>query len=49
MDYKRLADVIRNFDNIEILANEIESLIDTSSEEMETIDDLTEFLEYELS
>ena len=45
MDYKKLADVIREFDDIELLASEIESL---DGEGVESIDELTEFLEDEL-
>lgn len=46
-DYKALANVIRKFEDIELLAHEIESLVDMP--EVETVDDLTEFLETELS
>lgn len=47
MDYKALADVVRKFEDIELLAQEIESLVDMP--EVQTVDDLTEFLETELS
>jgi hypothetical protein len=51
MDYKRLADLIRQFANIELLACEVES-IDDSQEvetiEVETIEDLADFLRGEL-
>lgn len=47
MDYKALAEVVRRFDNVELLAAEIESLQDNMTE-VETIDDLTEVLEDEL-
>lgn len=47
MDYKALAAVVRKFANIELLAAELETLQD-SQLEVETIDDLTEFLEDEL-
>lgn len=46
MDYKRLADLIRQFANIELLACEVESLDDT--QEVETIDELADFLSDEL-
>lgn len=46
MDYKRLSELIRRFVNIELLAQEIESLEDMP--EIETIDDLSGFLEEEL-
>ena len=46
MDYKKLADTIRKFANIELLANEVESIGDEQN--IDTIDDLTEFLETEL-
>ena len=45
MDYKKRAVVIREFDDIELLASEIESL---DGEGVESIDELTEFLEDEL-
>lgn len=47
MDYKALAEVVRKFANTELLAAEIESL-QNNMEEIETIDDLTDFLEDEL-
>lgn len=46
MDYKSLADTIRKFANIELLANEIENIEDEN--EVDTIDDLRDFLELEL-
>lgn len=46
MDYKKLADTIRKFANIELLANEVESIEDEQG--VCEIDDLTEFLETEL-
>ena len=46
-DYKRLANVIKGFANIDILAYEIEELGYLNNPE--TIDELTEFLEGELS
>lgn len=47
MNFKRLADVIRRFEEIDFLASEIETL--TSNRDVETVDDLTEFLEDELN
>lgn len=47
MDYKKLAEIIRRFSNNELLALEIESLTDIS--DVETIDDLSDFLEEELN
>ena len=47
MDYKALAEVIRKFENVELLAAEIESLHENMIE-VETVDNLTEFLEDEL-
>lgn len=44
--YQRLADVVRRFDDIELLAQEIESI--EESQEIETVDELTDFLEDEL-
>ena len=46
MDYKRLAELVRQFDNTELLANEIETLED--DKEVETIDELADFLRDEL-
>lgn len=46
MDYKRLAELIRQFANTELLASEVESLVDMP--EVETIDELADFLSDEL-
>lgn len=46
MDFKRLADVIRKFWDVEYLIDEIETLSDDQG--IETVDDLTEFLEDKL-
>lgn len=46
MNFKRLADVIRRFEDIDFLVSEIETLPD--GRDIETIDDLTDFLEDEL-
>lgn len=46
MDFKKLAEVLRKFEDINFLATEIESLDCKSG--VETVDDLTEFLEQEL-
>lgn len=45
--YTRLADLIRAFDDIRLLAQEIESLAD-SAEGIETLDELADFLQDEL-
>lgn len=47
MDYKRLAGIVRMFANTELLATEIESLEDMP--DIETIDDLSDFLKEELN
>lgn len=49
MDFEKLADVIRRWENINIdlLINEIELL--TDRQDVETVDDLTDYLEEELS
>lgn len=44
--YKALAEVIRNFGNIDLLAQEIESI--EEDQQIETIEELTEFLQDEL-
>jgi hypothetical protein len=46
MDYKRLAELVRQFDNTDLLAYEIETLID--DQDVETIDELSNFLRDEL-
>ena len=46
MDYKRLAELVRQFDNTDLLAYEIETLID--DQDVETIDELSDFLRDEL-
>ena len=46
MNYSKLADLIRQFNSTELLANEIESIED--SQKIETIDDLCDFLGDEL-
>lgn len=46
MMYKELADLIRLFDNIELVAQEIESIEENQG--IETIEDLTDFLKDEL-
>lgn len=43
MDYKRLANLLRQFDDIALLAHEIQEC-----EDVETIDELSDYLEYEL-
>lgn len=45
--YEKLADLVRKFDSIDLLANEIETLI-TYPEEVDTIDELVDFLQTEL-
>ena len=45
--YKKLADLVRTFDSIDLLATEIESLED-HIEAVETVDDLVDFLQTEL-
>lgn len=49
MDFKKLASIVGRWGNINIdlLINEIELLAD--SQDVETVDDLTEYLEEELS
>lgn len=44
--YKRLAELIRIFDNIELLAAEIESLVENA--DVKTLDELADFLQTEL-
>lgn len=46
MNYERLARIIRRIANVELLAVEIESLKEMP--DIETIDDLSDFLEEEL-
>ncbi len=46
MDFKKLAEVLRKFEDINFLATEIESL--NYNSDVKTVDDLTEFLEQEL-
>lgn len=46
MDFTRLANIVRRYDDIEFLASEIEALEGT--EEVESVDDLSEALEDEL-
>lgn len=46
MNYKRLADLVRQFDNTELLASEIETIED--DQDVETIDELADFLSDEL-
>ncbi len=41
--YEKLANLVRAFDSIDLLANEIESLVD-HTEKVETIDELVDFL-----
>lgn len=45
--YEKLANLVRAFDSIDLLASEIESLVDYT-EEVDTIDDLVDFLQTEL-
>ncbi len=45
MDYKRLATVIRRFENVELLASEIEN---ADVQGVVTINELSEYLEDEL-
>jgi hypothetical protein len=47
MDYKALAEVIRRFESLELLAIEIETL-ENGELDIDTVDDLTEFLQDEL-
>lgn len=47
MDYKRLAEIVRRYANVELLAAEIESLVDMP--DIETVDGLSNFLEEELN
>ncbi len=47
MDFKRLADIVRQFGDTDLLAAEIEAL--EGSPEIESIDDLSEVLEDEIS
>ena len=46
MNYKGLADLVRQYDNTGLLADEIETLED--SQDVETLDELAEFLKNEL-
>ena len=46
MDLERLAQVIRRYDSIDLLATEIETLAEI--DDVETIDELSGFLEDEL-
>ena len=46
MDFIRLANIVRRYDDIDFLASEIEALEGT--EEVESVDDLSEALEDEL-
>lgn len=45
--YEKLANLVRAFDSIDLLASEIESLVD-HTETVETIDELVDFLQTEL-
>lgn len=45
--YKKLADLVKAFDSVDLLASEIESLVD-HTEKVETLDELVEFLQTEL-
>lgn len=47
-EYKRLAEVIRKFGNTEFLACSIENITEDQSRDIESIDDLADFLEDEL-
>ena len=47
--YERLADVIRRFEDTEFLATSIENITEEQGRDIETVDDLTDFLEEELS
>lgn len=46
MDYKKLAEYVRMFDNTELLASEIEAIGDETG--VETIDELADYLRDEL-
>lgn len=48
-EYERLADVIRRFEDTEFLATSIENITEEQGRDIETVDDLTDFLEEELS
>lgn len=45
--YEKLANLVRAFDSIDLLATEIESLVD-HTEEVETLDEFVDFLQTEL-
>ncbi len=45
--YEKLADLIKKFDDVDLLAAEIVSLTD-STEKVETLDELVDFLQTEL-
>lgn len=47
-EYKRLADVIRKFGSTDFLACSIENITEEQARDIETVEDLTEFLENEL-
>ena len=48
-EYKRLAEVIRKFDNTEWLATSIENITEEQDKDIVSMSDLAEFLENELS
>lgn len=48
-EYERLARVIRKFDNVDFLACSIENITEEQDRDISTIDDLSRFLEDELS
>lgn len=45
--YKKLANLVKTFDSVNLLASEIESLAD-HTEKVETLDELVDFLQIEL-
>ena len=47
-EYERLAEVIRNFGSTDFLACSIENITEEQARDIETVDDLAEFLEDEL-